>query len=254
MELIGHKLIGSGQEKVLVMHNWFCDSSSYDPLLPYLDTENFTYLFIDWRGYGRSKTMRGSYSAQEASGDALALANDLSWDRFHIVGHSMSGMIAQKIALDHTQRVKSIVAITPVPACGSPAPKELSDFLEKAAHNNDDNAIACIHMLTGHRYSDHFARKMVSCWRSCSAADARRGYLQMFSQTDFSAAANGLRTPMLVIFAEHDIEGAEALMRNTFLKWYPNAQLDCCKASGHFPTQETPVYLASSIEKFLLKH
>ena len=40
-------------------------------------------------------------------------------------------------------------------------------------------------------------------------------------------------------------------MRNTFLKWYPNAQLECCKASGHYPMIETPVTLVSAIEKFL---
>ncbi len=51
--LIGYKLIGTGTEKVLALHNWFCDSTSYDPVLPYLDTEKYTYLFMDARGYGR---------------------------------------------------------------------------------------------------------------------------------------------------------------------------------------------------------
>lgn len=120
MELIGHKLIESGKEKVLVLHNWFCDSSSYEPLLPYLDTEKFTYLLVDLRGYGLSKELHGEYSVQEASQDALVLVNFQSWDQFHIVGHSMSGMIAQKIALDNCSRIKSIVAITPVPALAVP--------------------------------------------------------------------------------------------------------------------------------------
>ena len=43
-------------------------------------------------------------------------------------------------------------------------------------------------------------------------------------------------------------------MRNTFLKWYPNAQLECCKASGHYPMIETPVALVAAIEKFLSAH
>lgn len=254
MELVGHKLIGSGKEKVLVLHNWVGDSTSYDLLLPFLDTEKFAYLFIDLRGYGRSKEMRGKYTVEEASADALKLINSLSWDKFHVIGHSMSGMIAQKIALDNFSRVKSVVAITPVPACGSPGPKELMDFLESAALNNDDNAIQCVNMLTSHRYSNLFAKNMIHYWRACSTSDARIGYLHMFANTDFSSAAKGLKTPMLVIFGEHDMEGSEVLMRNTFLQWYPNAQLECCKCSGHYPILETPVYLASIIEKFLLAH
>jgi pimeloyl-ACP methyl ester carboxylesterase len=252
MELIGHKLIGSGKEKVLVMHHWLSDSSSYDPLLPYLDTENFTYLLVDLRGYGRSKGLRGKYTVEEASSDAIRLVNSLSWDKFHVIGHSMSGMIAQKIALDNFSRVKSVVAITPVPACGSPGPEETMVFLEKAALDNVDNAIGCVHMLTSGRYTNLFAKNMVNYWHNCSIGEARVGYLNMFSNTDFSTSVNGLTTPMLVIYCEHDMEGIEAFMQNTFQKWYPNAKLECCKGSGHFPMQETPVSLGSSIERFLL--
>lgn len=32
MEVIAHKQIGSGKEKVLVMHHWMGDSTSYDSL------------------------------------------------------------------------------------------------------------------------------------------------------------------------------------------------------------------------------
>lgn len=256
MELMGHRSIGSGKEKVLLLHNWFYDSSSYDPLLPYLDTEVFTYVLMDLRGYGRSKELLGVYSVEEACQDAIALANSLSWDQFHVVGHSMSGMIAQKIAVDHSSRIKSVIAITPVPACGAPSPKELMSFLEESAKNSDENAIECVHLLTGRRLSSFVVKNMVKSWRSCSTSQARIGYLHMFSNTDFSSSANGLQTPMLVIYGEYDIEGAQAetSIRNTFFKWYPNVQMECCKGSGHFPTQETPMYLASSIEKFILDH
>lgn len=36
MEFIAYKQIGSGKEKVLVMHSWTGDSTSYDFMLPYL--------------------------------------------------------------------------------------------------------------------------------------------------------------------------------------------------------------------------
>lgn len=254
MELIGHKIIGSGKNNVLVMHNWIQDSTfCYGPLLPYLDTDNFKYLFADLRGYGHSKDMPGSFNVQEASKDAINLADNLSWDKFHIIGHSMSGMIAQKIAVDNRLRIKSVVAITPVPACGSPGPKELMNFLENAARKDDEKAMECIHLLTGHRYSNLFAKKMVHEWRHCSTKEARINYLNMFSYTDFSESAKGLDTPMLILYGEYDAEGSETMMRETFLKWYPKAHMECCRGAGHFPMLETPVFLASSIEKFLMK-
>src|SRR6478672_4666435 len=66
MEFIAHKQIGSGKEKILVMHNWMGDSTSYDSMRPYLNTDEYTYVFVDLRGYGRSKEMRGAYSVEEA--------------------------------------------------------------------------------------------------------------------------------------------------------------------------------------------
>jgi 3-oxoadipate enol-lactonase len=251
MELIAHKQIGSGKEKVLVMHNWLGDSTSYDFMLPYLNTEDFTYVFADLRGYGRSKDMRGNYSVEEASGDAIKLINSLKWNKFHLIGHSMSGMIVQKIALDNPLRVKSIVAITPVPACGSPGPQEMMDFFESAALNNDEAAMECVNTLTSNRYTKAFAQKMVSYLRQESTSEACLGYMKMFFHTDFSESVKGLQTPILVLFGEHDFEGSEAFMRATFLEWYPNAQLECCKGAGHYPMIETPIALVAAIEKFL---
>ena len=117
MEFIAHKQVGLGKEKVLVMHSWTTDSKSYDYMIPYLNTDDYTYVFVDLRGYGSSKEMQGTYSAEEASSDAIKLVDLLVWDEFHLIGHSMSGMIVQKIAVDNPSRVKTVVAITPVPTC-----------------------------------------------------------------------------------------------------------------------------------------
>lgn len=251
MEVIAHKQIGSGKEKVLVMHHWMGDSTSYDSMIPYLNINDYTYVFVDLRGYGRSKEIRGAYSAEEASKDAMKLIDSLGWNKFHLIGHSMSGMIVQKIAVDNPSRVKSVIAITPVPACGSPGPKEMMDFFESAALNNDEAAMECVNTLTSNRYTKAFAKKMVLDNRKWSTSEARLGYMKMFFYTDFSAAVKGLQTPILVLIGEHDFEGSEALMRSTFLEWYPNAQLECCKASGHYPMIETPIALVTTIERFL---
>lgn len=255
MELIAHKQIGSGKEKVLVMHSWTVDSTSYDSMLPYLNTDDYTYVFVDLRGYGRSKEMQGVYSVEEASTDAIKLIDSLSWNKFHLIGHSMSGMIVQKITADNPSRVKSVVAITPVPACGTPGPKEIKNFFEGMAIDNDEAAMGFVNKLTSNRYTKVFAKKMITDIRQHSTSQARLGYMNMFFHTDFSESVKGLRTPILVLFGEYD-SGIldEAFMRNTFLKWYPNAQLDCCKASGHYPMIETPVSLVTAIEKFLSLH
>ena len=58
-----------------------------------IDIEMFTYALVDLRGYGRSMDQTGERNEIEAAADTVALADHLGWDRFHLVGFSMTGMV-----------------------------------------------------------------------------------------------------------------------------------------------------------------
>lgn len=252
---IGHSIFGQGRERVLVMHDWFCDATSYDSMRPYLDPKTFTYAFMDLRGYGKSKTTPGECTAEEAAQDAIALADSLKWDQFHVVGHSMTGMVAQLIALMAPDRIKSVTAITPVPACGSPVPEEVMGFLENAAESNDESARQIVGFMTGGRHDKPFIEYKVSRWRETSVPQARIAYLHMFAQTDFSNKVKGLKTPFLVLVGAHDAEGhSVTVMKETFCQYYPNVELVTIQNAGHYPMQETPVFLAGILERFIRKY
>jgi pimeloyl-ACP methyl ester carboxylesterase len=85
-------------------------------------------VFADVRGYGKSRHLGGSYSVEEVTADAFRLAGQLGWGRFHVVGHSMTGIVVQRMAVDDwtsdAKRLKSVVAITPVSADGDPGFQE----------------------------------------------------------------------------------------------------------------------------------
>ncbi|MCE5315748.1 MAG: alpha/beta hydrolase [Parachlamydia sp.] len=252
-EHIGHQIHGKGPVRVIAMHDWFSDCSSYNSVLPYLDMTQLTCAFADLRGYGRSKSIKGIFSLEEALGDILELANHLQWPEFHLVGHSMSGMIAQYIALKATSRVKSVIAITPVPASGLPAPAPILQFLEDAARQNDESARQIVNFMTSGRYAEsRYPDIKVQKWRESSTEEARIGYLKMFGESNFAEEAKGLSTPFLVIAGACDNEAhLEAALRETMLSWYPNAKLTVFQESGHYPMQEEPVLLASTLAAFL---
>src|SRR5260370_13615466 len=73
---------------------------------------------MDLRGYGWSRGMIGSYTLDEAVADVLHTADELAISRFHLIGHSMSGLVAQKIALQAPGRVQSVTLFSPVPPTG----------------------------------------------------------------------------------------------------------------------------------------
>src|SRR5271170_6024896 len=76
---LGFTSFGTGLIRVLVLHDWFCDHTSWDAALPYLTPERFTYVLADLRGYGASREMEGTYTLEEATSDSIALADHLGW-------------------------------------------------------------------------------------------------------------------------------------------------------------------------------
>ncbi|CAI7856974.1 unnamed protein product [Closterium sp. NIES-53] len=69
---------------------------------------------FDNRGIGSSTcpTDKNAYTTAIMAMDALHLADHLGWTHFHVVGHSMGGMIASKVAATAPHRVKSLALIS----------------------------------------------------------------------------------------------------------------------------------------------
>ena len=56
------------------------------------------------------------YRLEDMAGDAVAVLDALGWDRAHIVGTSLGGMIAQTMAIRHPSRVCTLTSIMSTPS------------------------------------------------------------------------------------------------------------------------------------------
>src|ERR1700724_2288237 len=184
--MVWHKTIGNGPAKVVVIHGWFWDHRVFTPMFDSLDAAAFTYAFIDIRGYGNSRHVSGTYTIGEVAADAIALADELGWREFHVVGHSMGGKAAQKIAMDAPTRVQSVVAVTPVPASALPFDDTVFGFFA-AACEQDEAALALIGDSVGNRPSRTWLELMLRRTRETANPQAFKNYMRSFIRDDFSA-------------------------------------------------------------------
>lgn len=65
----------------------------------------------DCRGHGGSEKPPGPYSIGLFAQDVATLLTHLGASRFHVLGISMGGLVAQQLALDSGERVKSLVLV-----------------------------------------------------------------------------------------------------------------------------------------------
>ena len=242
---------GSGPEGVLVLHEWMGDSRNYDAVRPWLDGAAFTYAFADLRGYGASRAMTGDYSVGEIAGDCLALAHALGWARFHIVGHSMTGMVTQRLAVDAPGRIKSAVAVCPVSAAGNKLDAASKAFF--ASTVRDDAAFRRLIGFVSAGLGAGWAEAKLRANRESVSPDVALRYLDMLTGTDFAAEVQGLTPPFLVLIGDHDPGLDEAAMRRTFLAWHGGAEL-AVLPSGHYPMQECPPRFVVVVVDFLCRH
>jgi pimeloyl-ACP methyl ester carboxylesterase len=74
------------------------------------------------------------YTLDDMARDVVGMMDALEIDRAHVVGRSMGGMIAQLLALDHRDRVRSLGLLITSPGLGDERlPGPADEFVEKLA-------------------------------------------------------------------------------------------------------------------------
>ncbi len=72
-------------------------------------SDRFRCIIHDHRGCGRSTRTPGEYTVEGMADDTLRLMDAFGIEKAHLVGHSTGGAIGQVIALDHPDRLASLV-------------------------------------------------------------------------------------------------------------------------------------------------
>ena len=243
--------VGSGDHHVLAIHGWFGSARGWGSLPEWIDGSAYTWAFMDLRGYGDRMQVAGEFTVDEAAADALAVADDLGWDRFSIVGHSMGAKFAHRALLWAPDRVRALVGLNAVPAAATPF-DEQGWALFSGAPENPANRAAIIDLTTGNKLTKTFIDHVTRHSLDNSALAAFTAYLQAWARTDFTAQAKvDTATPVKLIVGVNDPALTADVMEQTWRVFFPNAELTILPDAGHYPMFESPVSLATSIEGFL---
>lgn len=131
--------VGKGPVLVLV-HGFLSGLSYWDKQIESLST-HFEVIAMDHPGYGGKTQQTGTNKVTEFAANILNELDMLGVDNFHLLGHSMGGMIAQEIALQAPSRVNHLVLYGTGPMGYLPGRFEpLEDSIAKAQRDGAEEA------------------------------------------------------------------------------------------------------------------
>ncbi|WP_068256758.1 alpha/beta fold hydrolase [Janibacter corallicola] len=249
---IKHTLVGNGPTKVITVHGWFGGEDGWGLLPDLVDADAYTFAFFDLRGYGVRADVETEHSLDEVAEDVFALADQLGWDRFALVGHSMGGAMVLRALCRDPERITAVVGVSPVPASGVPLDADSQALFDGAAQD-PANRYAIIDFTTGNRQPKSWIEDMVAYSEQHSRPEAVAGYLTSWTGADFVSELPTTRVPVHAVVGEHDPALGEGTMRATWLEQLPGCDLTVIPNAGHYAMFEAPVSLIGAIDATLAR-
>lgn len=215
---------------------------------------------FDHRGHGASdKPDRPeAYGKARLVADTLAVADACGATRFRLLGHSMGGMVARRLVLDHPERVDALILMDTAPG---PVPGIDGALIELAAEvaltDGMDTLRAALDahaplgtpaherlLATRPGYREFCDRK----WQALSPVMWATLVRAIRDQDDELDAMAAIRVPTLVIVGEQDepFLGPSRAMASRI----PGAQLVVIPDAGHSPQFENPAAWREALDRF----
>jgi pimeloyl-ACP methyl ester carboxylesterase len=105
---------GAGGRPLLLSHGFTGAKEDFADFVDPLADAGWWVVAPDLRGHGTSDqpTDEADYSLAILAQDLLGIADGLGWERFSLLGHSMGGMVAQHLALEHPDCIERLVLMS----------------------------------------------------------------------------------------------------------------------------------------------
>ncbi len=156
------------------------------------------------------------YTLSDMALDALAVLDALQVDRAHVLGLSMGGMIAQRLAIHHPERVLSLISIMSTSSARGlpkPDPLLLQNLYSPVTPGDGfegfvDRALQSMQMITSQAFQDDLshvkARVELAIARSYRPMGILRQTAAVMADSDRAEMLHLIRAPSLVVHGTHD--------------------------------------------------
>ncbi len=252
---IAYEVVGDHGPYLVLIHGLGYGTWGWGPFAELLARRRRLVL-LDNRGIGASDAPPGPYTVEAMAADVAGLLDELALDGADVLGASLGGMIALRLALDVPDRVRRVVlvAATLGEELGTPLPRTTERLLRGGLPTAPESERRLVSGALSPRtlaerpglvdtiveLRERYPQP-VSAWEAQAAASASFAVSSGFERlTNPVLALAGLDDTVI------DPRNSELLAR-----MLPNARAELLPGTGHLSFWEHPERLASIVETFL---
>ncbi len=251
---------GSGPP-LLLIHGFGGSTFSWREVQPALAAD-FDVIAVDLSGFGYTERPKAAaaYTIEAQIGLLLRLLDALSIQQLNVAGHSYGAGLALRLAIEHPERVRTLILVDGGPNEGAPAgvatipaflrplfacfverffltPDGIRDLLSNFVHRRE--------VITEPVVRGYLERLRVE-----GLADALNGLFEAAARTPPPVDPTAVRQPTLIVWGTHDrvfpiATGralAERIAGSSFVEF---------ERSGHLPMEEEPERFVEAVRSFL---
>ncbi|MEA3338288.1 MAG: alpha/beta hydrolase [Chloroflexota bacterium] len=240
---------------VIFLHAFAITGKMWFPQALALTAAGYDVVCVDQRGHGRSSSPPGPYTIPQMAEDIHRFITSLNLKEVCVVGLSMGGRVALRLALDYPRDVAALVLVS---AKSEPAREiqfELEALATRAEQGEVDRAVSEWYEERYQRLAGcapELTRCLIEEWRTKPGngfAGAARAIIEMEEMT---TRVSEISVPVLAV------AGALDSPCLPFVAWYERAIPDCrgtiVAEAAHFVNVEQPDRFNDLLLTFLADH
>jgi pimeloyl-ACP methyl ester carboxylesterase len=244
---------GTGNPPILFIHGYSCDSHDWMWQLPYF-ADSHRVIAVDLRGHGRSSVPDNGFDARIFANDLAGLIDELGCGPVVAVGHSLGGLVASALAVEHPSLAQAVVSVDP----GYLIPDEALPMLRGILDGLEDDPVTTVQTMLGSSSYTQNSPAHLRAWHMRRIAGVPPHVLRDTGVALFGGPEaltyhsvsepylRGRSCPVLAIYASPDRAAREATLLTD-----PRSKTLAWDGSGHWLHQERPDEFNSVVQSWI---
>ncbi len=240
-----------GQPPVLALHGWLDNAASFRLLAPLL--EGYHVVAVDLTGHGQSdwRSADATYQVYDDVPQLVALADQLGWETFRLMGHSRGAIMSSILAAAFPERVSQLVlldGVYPPPVPESEFVGQMRNFVRERqrlaarkprVYPDLDAAVAAreeqgLSAEAAHYIATRNLRPCSGGYELTTDPRLRGASAVKLTPGQVSAMLDGLRCPVLLLMAQRGLAVTHAKRFSALDQHVPLAQVETFPGGHHF--------------------